>query len=92
LNPPDEFFRIQLKRDLTLNVLLLFDRLCSLFLVPSAAFVAAVLFAVHPIHTEAVSGFLPFSFISSRDTRPMSWQRVTSATVSQQRRRHGPRR
>ena len=52
----------ELKRDSTLNVLLLFDRLCSLFLVPSAAFVAAVLFAVHPIHSEAVSGFWAFFF------------------------------
>lgn len=26
-----------------------------MFLVPSTAFVAALLFAVHPIHTEAVS-------------------------------------
>lgn len=30
-------------------------RLCVMFLVPSTAFVAALLFAVHPIHTEAVS-------------------------------------
>ena len=26
-----------------------------MFLVPSTAFVAALLFAIHPIHTEAVS-------------------------------------
>lgn len=30
-------------------------RLCAMFLVPSTALVAALLFAVHPIHTEAVS-------------------------------------
>ncbi|EFX73795.1 hypothetical protein DAPPUDRAFT_11594, partial [Daphnia pulex] len=36
-------------------VCLLYLRLCVMFLVPSTAFVAALLFAVHPIHTEAVS-------------------------------------
>ncbi|XP_046643729.1 protein O-mannosyl-transferase Tmtc3-like [Daphnia pulicaria] len=37
-------------------VCLLYLRLCVMFLVPSTAFVAALLFAVHPIHTEAVTG------------------------------------
>lgn len=42
-------------------------RLCAMFLVPSTALVAALLFAVHPIHTEAVSVFPPplfFFFLS----------------------------
>jgi len=30
-----------------------------MFLVPSTAFAAALLFAVHPIHTEAVSHSFP---------------------------------
>lgn len=37
-------------------VCLLYLRLCSLFLKPAESLVAAILFAVHPIHTEAVSG------------------------------------
>lgn len=31
-------------------------RMCSMFLPELSSFVAAMLFAVHPIHTEAVSG------------------------------------
>jgi len=37
-------------------VCLLYLRLCIQFMVPSTAFVAALLFAVHPVHTEAVTG------------------------------------
>ncbi|XP_022250818.1 transmembrane and TPR repeat-containing protein CG4050-like [Limulus polyphemus] len=35
---------------------LLFLRITRLFLAESASFVAAILFAIHPIHTEAVTG------------------------------------
>lgn len=38
----------------------LFYRLCTMFLPELGSFVAAMLFAVHPIHTEAVS----FDFLS----------------------------
>lgn len=36
-------------------VCVLFLRVCRLFLDKTSSFVAALLFAVHPIHTEAVS-------------------------------------
>ncbi|XP_049865583.1 protein O-mannosyl-transferase Tmtc3-like [Pectinophora gossypiella] len=37
-------------------VSLLYYRVCAMFLPEFASFVAAILFAVHPIHTEAVTG------------------------------------
>ncbi|KAK7874466.1 hypothetical protein R5R35_001555 [Gryllus longicercus] len=37
-------------------VCLMYYRMCSLFLPEISSFVAAMLFAVHPIHTEAVTG------------------------------------
>lgn len=37
-------------------VCLLYYRMCGLFLCESSSFVAALLFAVHPVHTEAVTG------------------------------------
>ncbi|RZF38686.1 hypothetical protein LSTR_LSTR003492 [Laodelphax striatellus] len=37
-------------------VCLIYFRMCSLFLPETSSFVAAMLFAVHPIHTEAVTG------------------------------------
>ncbi|XP_075235033.1 protein O-mannosyl-transferase Tmtc3-like [Lycorma delicatula] len=37
-------------------VCLLYFRMCSMFLPETSGFVAALLFAVHPIHTEAVTG------------------------------------
>lgn len=40
------------------NIILLSSRTCLLFLPDLASFVAALLFAVHPIHTEAVSSKL----------------------------------
>ncbi|KRT83914.1 Anaphase-promoting complex subunit 3 protein [Oryctes borbonicus] len=36
--------------------LMYFSRMCSMFLPELSSFVAAMLFAVHPIHTEAVTG------------------------------------
>jgi hypothetical protein len=36
-------------------VCLMYFRMCSMFLPELSSFVAAMLFAVHPIHTEAVS-------------------------------------
>ncbi|KAG8188762.1 hypothetical protein JTE90_012233 [Oedothorax gibbosus] len=39
-------------------VCLLYLRLCQLFLSSTASFIAAFLFAVHPIHTEAVTGIV----------------------------------
>ncbi|CAL4135362.1 unnamed protein product, partial [Meganyctiphanes norvegica] len=37
-------------------VCLLYYRMCGLFLCEMSSFVAALLFAVHPVHTEAVTG------------------------------------
>lgn len=34
----------------------MYFRMCSLFLPEISSFIAAMLFAVHPIHTEAVTG------------------------------------
>lgn len=37
-------------------VCLLYFRMCSMFLPETSSFVAALLFSVHPVHTEAVTG------------------------------------
>ncbi|KAF8795852.1 Protein O-mannosyl-transferase Tmtc3 like protein [Argiope bruennichi] len=39
-------------------VCVLYLRMCQLFLPSTASFIAALLFAVHPIHTEAVTGIV----------------------------------
>ncbi|GIX70057.1 protein O-mannosyl-transferase TMTC3, partial [Caerostris darwini] len=39
-------------------VCVLYLRMCQLFLPATASFIAALLFAVHPIHTEAVTGIV----------------------------------
>lgn len=48
-------FGIQLNTINYINNILFFNRMCAMFLPEIASFAAAMLFAVHPIHTEAVS-------------------------------------
>lgn len=43
----------------------LFYRVCNMFLKELTSFLAALLFAVHPIHTEAVSFYIFNRFIES---------------------------
>ena len=47
-------------------VCVLFLRVCRTFLDRTSSLVAALLFAVHPIHTEAVSLFRPPVFLPAR--------------------------
>ncbi|XP_035211015.1 protein O-mannosyl-transferase Tmtc3-like isoform X2 [Stegodyphus dumicola] len=77
-------------------VCLLYLRICQLFLPITASFVAALLFAVHPIHTEAVTGvvgraeilsslFFLLAFLSyvkcSRSFQTTDWQLLLSTLV-----------
>ncbi|XP_066245654.1 protein O-mannosyl-transferase Tmtc3-like isoform X1 [Euwallacea similis] len=78
-------------------VCLMYFRMCSMFLPDLASFVAAMLFAVHPIHTEAVTGVVgraetlssvfflaAFLFYSkaTKNKKCTEWKHLTLSVVS----------
>ncbi|GFR11073.1 protein O-mannosyl-transferase TMTC3 [Trichonephila clavata] len=62
------------------NSLIFFQRTCSLFVSEGTAFLAALLFAIHPLHTEAVTGVVGRAEILSSFFYLLTFLSYTSAT------------
>ncbi|GFX53361.1 protein O-mannosyl-transferase TMTC3 [Trichonephila clavipes] len=61
-------------------VCMLYKKTCSLFVSEGTAFLAALLFAIHPLHTEAVTGVVGRAEILSSFFYLLTFLSYTSAT------------